>query len=278
MRTTLSGENRIKEFRRVAKKLASKVSSFEGAVGIAFIGGLVRGFADKHSDLDIVVLVSGRDEQLRNQLYEVSSSVARKLGVDVDMEVHFIEDFKRRAWDEIDRWEFSKAKTVFDPDGTVKEILDRKLTVSQDFWTKRTAVLSEYMKWYCCPEREGVGTVAESWVDRGDLLSAHYCLNYAVDLLLKLVFVLNGEHSPAPKWRLFYSHTLKWLPKNYSKLIKDSMRARDFSAEEFRFRLGAIRKLWQGMLPKIEDETKLTMDELSKYFVEKVLRVRGPQI
>jgi len=54
----LKGENRIKKFRRVAEGLASKISACEGVTGIVFIGGLVRGFADKFSDLDITVFLN----------------------------------------------------------------------------------------------------------------------------------------------------------------------------------------------------------------------------
>ncbi|HKZ94814.1 MAG TPA: nucleotidyltransferase domain-containing protein [Candidatus Bathyarchaeia archaeon] len=275
MTEKLRGENRIREFKQVAKKLTSRLSSFEGVLGIAFIGGLVRGFADKYSDLDIIVLLARRDEQLRRQFYDLSSDVARVSGVDVDLEVHFIDDFKGQKWDEIDRWEFSKVKIVFDPEGVVQRVFREKLKQPKDFWTKRIALLAEYMKWYCCPPKENVGTVAQTWVDRGDLLSAHYCLNYAVDLVLKVVFTLNKEHLPAPKWRLFYSYNLKWLPKGFSKLIKDAMKATDFSTDELEFRLRALRELWHGVVPKIRDVTGLTMEELSEYFVEKILRVRA---
>lgn len=278
MKAKLHGENRIREFREVAKELTSKLSSCEGVVGIAFIGGLVRGFADKYSDLDIVVLVSGKDEQLRKKLYKFSSYAASQFGLDVDMEAHDAEDFRRRAWDEIDRWEFSKVKIVFDPHGVFGKILEEKLHMPRDHWTRRIAVLAEYLKWYCCPPKETVGTIAESWVSRGDLLSAHYCLNYSVDLLLKIIFALNREHLPAPKWRLFYSYNLEWLPENYRKLIKDTMKTSELSTEEFNLRLKVIRKLWHSILPKVEAETGLTTDRLSAYFVEKVLRIHVPQI
>ena len=278
MKARLHGENRIQEFRKVANKLVSKLSPCEGVVGIAFIGGLVRGFADKYSDLDIIVLVSARKEQLGKKLYAISSQAARQFNMDIDMEVHSVEDFRRRAWDVIDRWEFSRAKIVFDPHKVLQKILEEKLKVSKDYWLRRIAVSAEYLKWYCCPPKEDIGTVAESWVSRGDLLSAHYCLNYSVDLLLKLVFALNKEYLPAPKWRLFYSYSLKWLPENYYKLIKNAMRTSEFSGEKFDLRLKALRKLWRSILPKVEVETGMTMEDMSAYFVKKILRIQVPQI
>ena len=273
MATKLKGENQIRSFRRIAKRLASKISSCEGVAGIAFIGGLVRGFADQYSDLDIVVLLAGRDERLRKQLYELASSEAKRYSVDVDMEVHFLEDFRKRKWDEIDRWEFAKAKIVSDPEGALKEILSEKLRLPKSFWTNRVVVYAEYLKWYCCPPRENVGTIAESWVIRGDMQSAHYCLNYSVDLMLKMLFALNREHLPAAKWRLFYSRNLKWLPKDYESLVEDAMRIKSYSLGDFKLRLQALRKMWNSILPKIKAETGLTVDQVSRYYVKKILRV-----
>ena len=229
----LKGENQIKKFRQVAEGFISKIVSFEDVAGIVFIGGLVRGFVDKFSDLDIIVFLSKRDEHLRKQISDLGMHEQKRLGIDVDLEVHFLEDFKKWKWDEVDKWEFSRAEIVFDPKGEVKKIFRKKSRVPKNFWVKRIVVCGEYLKWYCCPPREEVGTVAESWIERGDLVAAHYCLNYAVDLLLRIVFVLNREFLPAPKWRMFYSYSLKWQPMNYKKLIKEADDYEEFFGKRF---------------------------------------------
>jgi len=270
----LKGENRIQEFRRIAKELASEISIHKEVVGIVFLGGLVRGFADKFSDVDILVLLAARNQQLRKRFYDLGSATQRRLSTDIDLEVHFIEDFKKQEWDEIDRWEFSKAEIVYDPDGIVKEVFIEKLKLAEDFWLERVAEYAEYLKWYCCPPKPDVGTIAESWVERGDLPSAHYCLNYAVDLIVRSVFALNKEHLPPPKWQLFYSYHLKWQPRNYKEIITDTMKIKSFSIRDFNRRLTAIRKMWHGIVPKIEDETGRSMDQLSRFFVERILGIR----
>jgi len=271
MMPKLKGKNQVRRFRRVAEGLVSKISSFEGVAGIVFIGGLVRGFADRFSDVDIIVFLSRRDERLKRRIRGLGVDVQRRLGIDVDLEVHFLEDFRRWKWDEVDRWEFSRAEIVFDPKGEVKKIFKEKLRVRKGFWVRRIVVCGEYLKWYCCPPKGDVGTVAECWVERGDLVSAHYCLTYGVDLLVRIVFALNREFLPAPKWRIFYSYELKWLPENHRRLLGEAMLVKSFSVKEFRRRLEATRKLWCEMLPKIREETGLTTELISKYYVEKVL-------
>jgi len=98
----------------------------------------------------------------------------RRSGIDIDLEVHFLEDFERWKWDEADRWEFSKAEIVFDSEGEVKKVFGEKLRVPKDFWIKRVVACAEYLKWYCCPTREDIGTVAESWIERADQVSKYY--------------------------------------------------------------------------------------------------------
>jgi predicted nucleotidyltransferase len=271
----LKGKNQIKKFRQIAEQLASEISALKDVVGIVFIGGLVRGFVDKSSDIDIIVFTNKRDTQLRRQIRSLGNAVEKQFNIDLDLEIHFLEDFKKQPWDEIDKWEFSKARIVFDPKRKIKKTFKEKLKVPKEFWIRRIAVCSEYLKWYCCPPKEGVGTVAQSWIDRGDLISAHYSLNYATDLLVRLTFALNRDFTPAPKWRIYYLRNLKWQPKGYKEHLKEALSLKSFSAKDFDRRLRAIRTTWHEILPKIKQETGFTPQLMTKYYVEKILHQTG---
>jgi hypothetical protein len=61
------------------------------------------------------------------------------------------------------------------------------------------------------------------------------------------------------------------LPENYRGLLGEAMLVKSFSKKEFNRRLGALRELWSGILPKIKKETGLTPSLISKYYVEKIL-------
>jgi len=271
MSAKLKGENQIRKFRQVADELVSKIVSLDKVVGIVFLGGLARGFIDKFSDLDITVFLNEKDEHVRTQIYNLGLAAAKQHNVGIDLEVHFLDEFKKWKLGEAEKWYFASAHIVFDLKGEVKKMFEEKLKVSRNFWLKRLVVCSEYLKWYCCPFKEDEACMAEAWIERGDLVTAHYCLNYAVDLLLKTIFALNKEFLPAPKWRLFYSNQLKWLPKGYNRLITEALNVKDFSVADFKRRLTVIRKIWSEIVPKIEQETGLTREQLSKYYVEKVL-------
>jgi predicted nucleotidyltransferase len=271
MTVKLKGVNRIAYFRKVAADFASKIATHEGVAGILFLGGFVRGFVDEFSDLDVVVLLKNKDESLKRKLVRLWRGAERRYHIEIDFEVHFIEDFKAHGWNDSDRWDFSKAEIVFDPDGEARKVLKEKLRVSESFWKKRVVVCAEYLKWYCCPVKKDAGTVAEVWIRRGDLTSAHYCLNYGVELLFKLIFALNKEFLPSPKWRLFYSYSLKWLPKNYRKLIREALKAGGLSRADFERRLRALQTLGREVFQKIEEDMGLNAEAISKYYVEKIL-------
>jgi len=268
----LKGENRVEVFRKAAERMASKIASFEGVAGVVFLGGLVRGFADRFSDLDMTVFLSREDAGLVRRIRGVVSEEEKCFGVEADVMIHVLSDFRRWRWDETDRWEFSRAEIVYDLKGEIKRVFGEKLRLPKDLWTRRIAVCVEYLKWYACPPREGVGTVAECWIERGDLASAHYCLNYALELLIRLVYALNREFLAPPKWRIHYSHNLKWMPEDYEMLVKEAMTIKSVSVRDFNRRLEAVRKLWSNTYPKIKEVTGLEREQLSKYYIEKVLK------
>lgn len=268
----LQGENQIVRLRQTAEKLALRIYNVQDVAGVVFTGGLARGFMDEYSDIDIMVFLRKENNVTRKQIRQIDSEEQQLADVDMDVEVHTIEAYMKKKWNEIDRWSFSKADIVFDSNDVVKQLFDGKLIVSNEFWIRRIAVCGEYVKWYCCPFSEGVDTMAEAWIDRGDLLSAQYCLNYSLDAMLNIVFALNKEFVPPAKWKLFYSYNLRWLPANYKTLIEEILTTQTFSEGNFQRRLKALRTLWRGILPKIGKETGLKPDTISKYYVEKILR------
>ena len=269
--TKLKGMNEIETFRRVAEKLVSRISAYKEVCGILYHGGLVRGFADRFSDLDITVFLDRKDKELQRAIRSIGLEEEQRSGLETDLMIHNLEDFRKEKWNEIERREFSKVKIVLDPEGQIEELLSEKLSVSRDFWVSRIATLTEYLKWYCCPPGEGVGTITEVWVERGDLVAAHHCMSYGLDLILEMVFALNREFFPSPKWSLFDSYELRWLPDDYRHLVKKTMVVKSFSKGDLDGRLNSVRQLWNRLLPKVEKETRMTLEELHVYYVRNVL-------
>ena len=275
MRAKLSGTNRIREFRQVAEKLTAQITDNQNVIGIVFIGGLARGFVDQSSDLDGMVFLDDKNEALEKHIREIVESKSKKFNIEIDLEIHLLDNFKKHKWNEIEKWDFSHAEIAYDKEGQIRRIIDAKLKTSKEFWLRRLVQCAEYMKWYCCPPSDKIGTVAEAWVNRGDPVSAHFCVSYAVELILKTVFALNKGFMPPPKWSVFYLRNLNWLPKNYA-LLNDAMKTDDLSVDDLRRRLKAVRKIWAEILLKIKSETGFGPREIDRYYVEQILNQRMP--
>jgi predicted nucleotidyltransferase len=267
----LKGKNQIRQFRQIAGTLTSKIIQYRGVAGIIFLGGLVKGFTDKYSDVDIIVLLHERDQNLKKIIQKIGSDEKKRSSVDVDIEIHFLEDFNKWKWDETRRWDFSRVEIAFDLNEEIQELIRKKMMVSESFWMKRIVICGEHLRWHCCSSEDNVGTIIDAWIERGDLASAHYCLNYAFDLLIRLIFALNREFLPAPKWRLFYSYGLKWLPKDYRNLLGEAMTVKALSTHDLNRRLKALKTIWTEILPKLQHETGLTSKLISKHYVHNML-------
>lgn len=265
------GQNCILQFEKAASRITSKISTIDGVTGIVFLGGLARGYADKSSDLDITVFLDRDDDSLRRRIRSVGLDEQKASGVDVDLEVHCLEEYERKHWSEVERWDFSTAKVAFDPNGMMTKMIGAKLSVPEGFWIRRVVLCAEYMKWYCCPPCDNVSTIVETSVDRGNLAAAQHCLNYGFDLLLRTLFALNKTFLPPPKWRLIYSRNLSWLPRNYESGLANLLTIKSVSRKDVSRRIGLIRSLWSDVTAKMKNDMGLSSDAVSRYYVEKHL-------
>jgi predicted nucleotidyltransferase len=153
----LQGRNQIRKFEQIAKKLKSEIVTYEGVTGVIFIGGLVRGFADSYSDIDIIVFLDRKDEHLRKQLKQMGSDEQKRSSIDIDLEVHFLEAFARQKWNETDRWDFSQARIVFDPQRKIKKLFDEKLRLPRGCWMKRIVIFGGIPQMVLLPAERGYG-------------------------------------------------------------------------------------------------------------------------
>ncbi len=267
----LNGPNRFKEFKNAADELTESLAGIDGVLGVVLLGGVVRGFADKFSDLDVTVFLNEESSDIRRQALMIAQTHEKRSGIDIDLEIHVLDDFRNVDWSEIRLWDFSNSATTYDPKGAVREMLEEKLSVSEDFWIRRLSRSSQYLKWYCCPPRKGVGTISESIVERGDILAAQYCVNYCIEMILTALFALNRRFCPPPKWRLTYSYSLPWLPKDYRDDLKMIMIVQEISASELYRRIKKVQQMWRQIEDRMSHEFGLTDAEFVSYYVQRIL-------
>ena len=229
-RARVPSSGRLTEAMAVAEEFASRFRR-RGVVGVVFLGALARRYFDKHSDIDIVVF--------KRKGVRLGVPRERELeykGFLVDYEVRDYEDELRRPWSMEERWTFSHALIHYDPRGEVAKLLKRKVPLKEG---ERRRLLRESLSWAAWYGWD----FADSWVRRGDPASAHYCVTVALSLLVKALFLLNGQLVPPDKWLLREAAKLGMLPPNFAEIVREALLVRDLTREELERRKAAVAEL-----------------------------------
>jgi len=271
----LQGENRIESFRRIADEIVKSISHFTSVEGILYIGGLTRGFADKYSDLDMVVLFNNDDPFAKDFLTSLSAQHEDRSGLEVDIEIYFLDDYVKRDWNEYTKWDLSHAIYAFDRQGEVKKQFDEKLKLHDDDWRRRLAHPLIYLTWYCCPTEEYILSMIDLWHDRGHLLSAQYSVNYGIDLILESLYAVNRSYLPAPKWRLFYTRELEWLPSNFEEELTEAFVVKEITEADSKRRATHISKLNHEICLRAEEVFGLDRDTIRRIYIADVYGIKS---
>jgi len=266
----LKGTNRIDTFRMVAHEIVQRVSHFASVCGILYMGGLVRGFADKFSDVDIIVLLNNEDPFTRDFLPSISATLEDKSNLEIDLEVYLIEEYALREWDEYTKWDLAHSEIAFDRHGNAAAMLKEKLHMSDDDWKLRLSKSMVYFSWYCSPAEDYIPTMSDMWIERGDEASAAYSITYSIELILDMLYSLNRSFLPAPKWRVSYTKSLDWVPTDFDANLREAMLTLEISEEDTKRRAIALKKIWPDILVKAESEFGLNREEARKVYISAV--------
>ncbi len=266
----LKGTNRIDTFRMVANEILQRISHFDSVSGILYTGGLVRGFADEYSDVDIIVLLNNEDPFTREFLPSISATLEDKSNLEIDLEVYLIQEYALRDWDEYTKWDLAHSEIAFDRHGNAKRMLQEKLHMSDDDWKLRLSKSMVYFSWYCHPPEDYIPTISDMWIKRGDEASAEYSVNYGIELLLNMVYSLNRSFLPAPKWRISYTKSLDWLPSDFESNLREAMLTLEISEVDTKRRRVALSKMWLEILEKVENDFGLNREAARKIYISDV--------
>lgn len=187
-------------------------------IGVLLTGGLARGFADEFSDVDVEVFL--KQPELRK--WEKSSPIElnQKIGDnEVEIELFDFDDYANPAndqfnWTMENRWDKSQAKILHDLGGEMAGLLKDKVIFREGELEKERNRNHRYAYWF------GV-MLTESWLARGDEVSAQTSLNTAIEHLVNYLFLKNGQFVPHRKWKFFYVRDLPNLPKDFDRKLEE---------------------------------------------------------
>jgi predicted nucleotidyltransferase len=269
----MKGKNQIELFKKAANEIVELLSKNEAVIGIMYSGGLARGFADKYSDVDILVFMSSENSAVRKSAKLISAEIEHRDAIETDIEVHVIDSFMKQQWDDYLKWDLSNSKVAFDRDGTFSKKLGEKLKVDKEFIKTRIAKNIVYISWYYFPERGEVPSMVDLWEDRDDSASAHYAVSYTLDLIIEILYALNESYVLAPKWRVHPTQNLHWIPKDFQVILEKAMLIKDLSVKEARKRASILLPLWKEILNHIQQILDMNYEQAKNLYVEKVLHL-----
>ncbi len=229
-------DNCLNEFMDALSKNMNKIKEFDDIAGIMLDGGMSRGYADYLSEIDIVVFLHDAAAQsYHSRKTPISLGITKLDGYLYDVKVVNYEEELQRDYDSVALWDLSYAKIIYDNNGELKALFEKKL--------QRKTELSQaeglmFEAWW------SYRLAGDIWLYREDALQGHYCLNNAVKPLISAMFIANQEYIPHDKWLLHMSRSLEWKPDHYEELLALILGTGDMSLESLYKRQQSVEHLW----------------------------------
>jgi len=136
--------------RKIAEKFARRFMR-DDVEGIAYLGALVRGYFDRHADIDIAVFAAGGPGSISVPQYQ------RIDGIEVHCHRASIDDETAATWDMAKRWAYSESSIRYDPQGRLRRLLEQQVPLRPE--ERRWLMISgiTLSEWY-------INRLTELWV------------------------------------------------------------------------------------------------------------------
>lgn len=233
---------------RIAQTYVNKYMT-DGIVGIVLLGAITRGYFDSSADIDIALF------KKQSATIPLDNKFIKVDGIEVHIWLSDYESEIASSWDMAKRWTYSHGQIVFDPQGKTAELLQKKIPLLPE--EKKWLIMSGFTlsEWY-------IHRLTRSWVERGNIISAHHMFNQGILYFFDMLFGLNNELVADMKWRYFCVEQLDILPQNFQERINDLMILQAFTVCELERRISVFMEMWNELKPVVENEVKMTYAEM----------------
>lgn len=238
------------------------LKSLPGVVGITLNGGISRGYADHLSEIDVTIYL---DPDTYKRWHEDKSPVPLGItvidGVLYDLKVLDYESQSEKSPGEVELWDLSYSKILYDPYGKIIKMYEDKLSAEPDVSRAQGYMFSSWWSYRLA---------GDIWITRGDAMQGHFVLNDAVASLVKALFAANNEYIPHEKWIVHMSRTLDWKPADWEERLGRAMSVGDLSVESLKDRQACIESLWLEIDSYIRDTyyPGFRLKIMQKYFYD----------
>lgn len=214
--------------------VCSYISEREDRSRIVFAalqGGFARGTANDHSDIDIVLAYAGPKDIADH------SRIAQHQGRRIEIRFLCFSDIPQPAyWLERTRYIYKNETVFLFGNAEAWHALQQQCLMTEKekqdllvFSLKRCARRGIHCKPGVFDTDQNESTYDNStawgksrrnyWLDRGDYVTAKLLCASALEYLILIIFALNNEFLPSPKYRYYLLQKLEWKPDKLEKLF-----------------------------------------------------------
>jgi len=197
-------------------------------LAIASLGGLgYRGFSDKHSDIDMSLLVDSPANWMPQFEFYIPRPGTEGF-FEINIHQNTLERERARSWEEAKKEAYDEARIIYDPTGALRNLIDQQVAFDEMKAGNRRSLLLDAIF---------------AFSSTGDGLNDHLALNKMCNQVIELVYLANHEFRPHKKWRLEKARYLKKVPRDFDRLITMAMTVTSMHQKSVRSRLSSLRRL-----------------------------------
>ena len=235
------------KIKQITGLLCSYLAQREDSSKILFAalqGGYGRGTANEHSDIDIVLAFSDRRD------IADASRIAQYQGRRIEIRLLCLSEVPDPSfWLERTRYIYKNETVFLFGNHEIWQDLQQKclmtLMEKQDllvYARKRCARRGIHSKHNVFQSKESPDVFQTStswgksrrnyWLDRGDYIMAKMLCASALEYLILMIFALNDEFLPSPKYRFYLLQRLSWKPESLDRLFDGIRNDQGWSIED----------------------------------------------
>lgn len=238
---------------------------------LAFQGGIGRGKFDRNSDIDILIAFE-KDEDSKG----VIKGYQKIDGKGWDIYHLSFDKVSPKKWKDKLRYVYGyETLIVFDKTEKLKQLCKEAL-LSHDEIMDRTiykikkignrgitykGIVNEMwrgIKW----DRP------ELWLERGNEYAAHMRLNQANELLIELIYSINGLPIPSPKWKHHLVTELEWTPSGLKEKLYRASLVLSLTKDHYSIRANVLIDILSECIDRVIS-VGLLPEDIGAYYIPK---------
>jgi len=254
------------QYLRIAKEFIKPFIKDSNIVGINLSGGISRGTGDEFSELDINFYVKNKKKKGLPPEKDINVN-----GVWFDFHIFDFEKEKKKEWEMSYRWDSKNSRIMFDRNNFIKKLFRDKTMFKKGERERLIKELSQKFDWSI--------QLSEIFEVRRDLINAHLLVNQALDTLIDIYFLKNGQLIPHFKWKYNLFSKLRKPNQKFKKEIFHLFLIKNFSSKELKKRINKLKSkaIQNGLKDKYSGYHKQNLQKIRDFSrsIKKEIKYEG---